>query len=193
MKILRSVSLMAISSAILLAGALDTQEKKLNRAVELGDKSSKILLKTLSSNMKKHMHDGGVMDAFNFCSDKAYPLTEKVNKTLPSGIKVKRISLKFRNPANKPQEDEAKVLESIEKLKDLNVLLPEYFIETVDTNTFKYYKPIVINNKACLKCHGDVSKNIDLKRAIENVYPIDNAKDYKMNDVRGAVVVTIKY
>ena len=193
MNIVKSIALISLSSAVLLAAPLDTQDKRVKRAIELGGKSSKILLKTLKTKMKKHMADGGAMGAFNFCSDEAYSLTESVNKTLPSGITTKRISLKYRNPANAPQEDEAKILSSIETLKKSNVVLPEYFIEQVDVNKFKYYKPIVINDKACLKCHGAPSKDIDLRRAISKRYPIDKAKDYKMDDVRGAVVVTIQY
>lgn len=193
MNIVKSIALISLSSAIILAAPLDTQEKRVNRAIELGAKSSKILLKTLKTKMKKHMADGGVIGAFDFCSDEAYTLTESVNKTLPNGITTKRISLKYRNPANAPQEDEAKILESIEGLKKSNVVLPEYFIEQVDANKYKYYKPIVINDKACLKCHGKPSKNIDLRRAISNRYPIDKAKNYEMDDVRGAVVVTIEY
>lgn len=193
MNIIKSAALISLSSAVLLAASLDTQDKKLKRAIELGDTSSKILLKTLKTKMKKHMADGGAMEAFNFCSDEAYSLTDSVNKTLPSGITTKRISLKYRNPANAPQDDEANILKSIETLKNSNVVLPEYFIEQVDVNRYKYYKPIVINDKACLKCHGEPSKDIDLRRAISNRYPIDKAKDYEMGDVRGAVVVTIEY
>lgn len=193
MNIVKSIALISLSSAVLLATPLDTQDKKINRAIELGDTSSKILLKTLKENMKKHMADGGVMDAFSFCSDQAYLLTESVNKTLPSGITTKRISLKYRNPANAPKEDEAKVLKSIETLKEANVVLPDYFIEVVNANSYKYYKPIVIEDKACLKCHGEASKNVELRRAINNKYPIDKAKNYEMDDVRGAVVVTVTY
>lgn len=193
MNIAKSIALISLSSAVLLAAPLDTQDKKIKRAIELGNTSSKILLKTLKTKMKKHMADGGAMEAFSFCSDEAYSLTDSVNKTLPSGITTKRISLKYRNPANAPKEDEANVLNSIETLKKSNVVLPEYFIEKVDENRFKYYKPIVINDKACLKCHGEPSKDVELRRAINERYPIDKAKNYEMGDVRGAVVVTIQY
>lgn len=193
MNIVKSIALISLSSAVLLAAPLDTQDKRIKRAIELGDTSSKLLLKTLKTKMKKHMSDGGAIGAFNFCSDEAYSLTDSVNKTLPSGITTKRISLKYRNPANAPKEDEANVLKSIEVLKKSNVVLPDYFIEMVDANRYKYYKPIVINDKACLKCHGKESKDVELRRAINNRYPIDKAKDYEMGDVRGAVVVTIQY
>jgi hypothetical protein len=53
-----------------------------------------------------------------------------------------------------------------------------------------YYKPIVINNEACLKCHGGLDVNSPLAKAIKTTYPEDKAIGYKMGDLRGMVVVT---
>ena len=55
----------------------------------------------------------------------------------------------------------------------------------------KVYKPLMINKKVCLKCHGDIT-NEKLKNTIAKKYPEDKATGYKMGDIRGAVVVTIK-
>jgi hypothetical protein len=51
---------------------------------------------------------------------------------------------------------------------------------------------LTINKPVCLICHGDLSLNQPLKKAIVDKYPLDKAFDYKLNDLRGAVVVTIK-
>jgi len=141
--------------------------------------------------MKKNMKAGGPMKALDFCSQEAYNLTEKVNKQLPKGVHVKRISMKFRNPANQAAADETVILEALQKLKSANVILPKQIVQKVDGNTYKYYKPLVINKKVCLKCHGDIT-DVELRRAIEERYPIDKATHYKMGDLRGAIVVTIK-
>ncbi len=45
----------------------------------------------------------------------------------------------------------------------------------------------------CLKCHGEPSKDVEFKRALAQRYPLDHAMGYKKGDIRGAVVVTIKY
>ncbi len=191
MKILQSVVLISCSAALLLAAPQSKKSMQLNDIIHIGQKSSKLLLKTLGSNMKKNMKAGGPMKALDFCSQEAYNLTEKINKRLPKGVRIKRISVNFRNPTNKPEADEIVILNALEKLKDAKVILPKQIVQEVDTKTFKYYKPLVINNKVCLQCHGDI-KNIDLKRAIEQRYPTDRATHYKMGDLRGAVVVTIK-
>lgn len=190
MHLFPSLLLISLSTVLLLGAPQNKQDKALNAVIATGQYSAKLLLKTLGSNMKKKMKAGGPMKALDFCSQEAYNLTEDVNQKLPNGIRVKRISLKYRNPANKPETDEEVVLESLQKLKSANVMMPKQLVQKVNATTFKYYKPLLINKKVCLKCHGNI-KDTDLKRAIAQRYPIDKATHYKMGDLRGAVVVTI--
>ena len=191
MNIFQSVTFIGLITSTLLATPQDNQNLELENINKLGQESSELLLKTLGKNLKQNMKDGGVMQALSFCSNEAYSITQDVNKKLPSGVTVKRISSKYRSPANVPQEDEQLILESLQKLQDTNALLPKKIIEKVDDNTYKYYKPLVIDKQVCLQCHGKVD-DIDLKRAIAERYPLDKAMHYEMNDLRGAIVVTIK-
>jgi len=191
MKLIKSIILISISVSMLIA-APQTKEKRLKKVVDEGNKATKMLISTLGKNMKKRMKNGSPMKALDFCSSQAYTLTEKVNKKLPKGVNAQRISLKYRNPANAPQGNEVEILKAFQKLKGANVVLPKHLTEEVDKNTFKFYKPLVIKDKACLTCHGEMNDDIDLKRAIASKYPLDNAINYKLGDLRGAVVVTIK-
>jgi len=185
------VAVSLLSASLLLAGQGDKKDDTFKDVVKTGKESSKLLLKTLGSNMKKKMKAGGAMNALDFCSKEAYNLTEKVNKELKKGVSIKRISLKYRNPANKPEADEMKVLEALTQLKSADVILPKQIVQKVDATTYKYYKPLLINKKVCLKCHGDI-QNKKLADAIAKKYPADKATHYKMGDLRGAVVVTVK-
>jgi hypothetical protein len=191
MNLLLSTTLLSLITSLLLATPIENQKLELDNIKKTGQESSELLLKTLGKNLQKNMKDGGVMQALSFCSNEAYTITEDVNKKLPKGITVKRISNKYRSPANAPQENEQLILDSLHKLKNANVLLPEQIIEKVDATTYKYYKPLVIDKQLCLQCHGKLD-DIDLKRAIAQRYPLDKAMDYEMDDLRGAVVVTIK-
>ena len=159
--------------------------------IKTGERGSKLLIETLGSQMKSKLKKGGVMKTLDFCADEAYDITQKVNKKLPKGVRVKRISTKYRNPANAPKDNELAVLKSFLKLKNSNVIMPKQLVEQVDAKTFKYYKPIFIDNKTCLECHGKI-KDVEIRRAIAKRYPIDSANDYELGDLRGAVVVTIK-
>ncbi|MGB3961711.1 MAG: DUF3365 domain-containing protein [Sulfurimonas sp.] len=190
MKLLSSITFLALNTTLLLASPEVTKENQLEQIIETGDKSAKVLLKTLGSNLEKHMKSGGVMDAFGFCSDEAYPLTEGVNKKLEKGVSVKRISAKYRNPANAPTTDEMAVLESFKAMQESNNL-PAYLVKQIDEKTFKYYKPLVIEKEVCLKCHGKITKDSELDKALTQRYPLDTAINYDMNNLRGAVVVTI--
>lgn len=192
MKLVKLLSIMAVSSSLLLAQSQNKKSDELKYIVADGQMATKALLQTLQKNMKLHMKKGGVTDALNFCSNEAYALTDKVNENLKHGISVKRISAKYRNPANAPLNDEIKVLDSLQSLKDANAVIPPYILEKIDEHTYKFYKPLVINKPVCLKCHGDISKNPALQKEILSRYPTDKAIGYKMGDLRGAVVVTIK-
>lgn len=184
--------LVMLSTSLLLGAQVSKADIELAKTIKVGKRSSKLLLTTLGSKMKAKMAQGGVMKTLDFCSDEAYTLTQKVNKMIPKGVKVKRISRKYRSPANAPKSDEVVILESFDTLLKANAVLPEYIIQRVDAKTDKYYKPLVIKEKTCLLCHGEVSKDIDFRRKLEGRYPLDKAIGYKMGDLRGAIVVTVK-
>ena len=191
MKISRLLLLSAFTASLALANPYESKQEELASVVETGKKASMTLLKTLGSNLKKHMKAEGPISAAQFCITNAYPLTDKVGADFGKDVSVKRISLKYRNPANQPDAGEAKVLESLQMLQDQNVILPGYLVEQVNKDTYKYYKPLSINKGVCLKCHGNI-KNDKLASMIKDNYPEDKATGYKMGDLRGAIVVTVK-
>lgn len=189
MKILHTLALTALASSLLLASP--QEDAKMQELLKVGKESAALLGKTLGKNMKEHMQKGGPMDALNFCSQEAYELTDSVNKTLPKGVKVKRVSTNYRSSSNRPTSNEKAILESLKQLQESGVILPEYLVERVSETSYKFYKPLLIDKEVCLKCHG-VLKDSELKSAINERYPDDKAMGYKMNDLRGAVVVTIE-
>jgi hypothetical protein len=188
MKMLHLLTTLSLGSVLLFAEA---QNKELEQVIKLGNESTATLVQTLGKNMKEHMKKGGPMDALNFCSNEAYSLTESVNKKLNSNVKIKRVSTEFRSVANKPDANEKIVLDSLMELQKSGVILPQYIVQKVGEKSFKYYKPIMIDNGVCLKCHGNLEDE-KIKTAISKRYPQDKAVGYKMNDLRGAVVAEIE-
>jgi len=188
MKILHTLTLAALTSSLLLA--TPQEESHMQESIKIGKESAMMLAKELGKNMKEHMKSGGPIDALNFCSTEAYGLTESVNKKLQKGVSVKRISTEYRSEANKPTSNEEKILNSLKELQDSGVVLPQYLVEKTDDTSVKFYKPLLIDKEVCLKCHG-VLKDSKLKDEIAQRYPNDKAMGYKMNDLRGAIVVTI--
>ncbi|NUO07339.1 MAG: DUF3365 domain-containing protein [Candidatus Brocadia sp.] len=101
-------------------------------------------------------------------------------------FKMKQTSMKYRNPANKPDAWEVKQLVSFEKdtsLKDISEIAK---LED-GTEVFRLMVPLKIE-EPCLKCHGDpaTSPTKDGKditgRQMEN---------YKVGDIRGGISVIV--
>ncbi len=191
MHILKLVTLLTLGASLLLSAPQSKKTSELDKIIKTGERGSKLLLQTLGKQMKSKLKKDGVMKTLDFCANEAYDITQKVNKKLPKGVRIRRISAKYRNPSNAPKDNESAVLESFEKLKSSNVIMPKQLVEQVDKKTFKYYKPIFVDNKTCLECHGTI-KDVEIRRAIAARYPIDSANNYELGDLRGAVVVTIK-
>jgi hypothetical protein len=181
----------ALFATALLANPYESKQDEINAVTAIGQKASATLLKTLGGNLQKHLKAGGPMEAFEFCSTNAYALTQDVDKSLGKDVSIKRISLKYRNPANKPLDDEEPILRALHLMNQNGVVPPAEIIQNEGNGVYKYYKPLLINKEACLLCHGDMTKNKVLTAAIKAIYPSDRATGYKMNDLRGAIVVEV--
>ncbi len=146
----------------------------------------------LKSHMKQNMKAGGPVQAAGFCLKEASEIVKKVNASYPKGVSVKRVSLKYRNPANKPTVDEAKVLTAMQNDLKAHKQLPKMIVKELEKNSYKVYKPIFINKGVCLTCHGDAkTRDVEAYKLIQAKYPTDKAVGYKEGDFRGAFVVTI--
>lgn len=189
---MKKILLTALSFTALMANPYESNKEELASVIKTGKEVSSALLQTLGKNLQQHMKDEGPVGAAEFCSTKAYALTADVDKQFGQDVQVKRISLKERNPANQAEGKEKAILQALENLQKSGVVLPEYLVERVNKETYKYYKPLMINKQVCLKCHGNISENQKLSQFLEKTYPHDKATGYKFGDLRGAIVVTIK-
>ncbi len=191
MKMNRLIATALLGGAVALANPYQSAKEDNEQVVATGKAAAQKLIQTLGGNLQKEMKAGGPVAAVKFCAEHAFGLTQTVSDELGEGVSVKRVSLKERNPSNRPEADELAVMESLQKLQESGVALPGYLVESVDVETAKFYKPLTINKGVCLKCHGDLAKG-ELADYIAAMYPGDKATGYKMGDLRGAVVVTIK-
>ncbi|NPA55824.1 MAG: DUF3365 domain-containing protein [Epsilonproteobacteria bacterium] len=107
-----------------------------------------------------------------------YNVAEEYSKT-NSSIKFRLISDRPRNPKNKANDEELKILKYFKQTKK-----PEYIVHKRDQ--FIYYKALYIQ-KSCLTCHSSIDKAPDF---IKNRY--NTAYGYKLGDLRGAIKVSIK-
>lgn len=152
-----------------------------------GNQISNALLQKLGGELKSQMQASGAIGALHFCSQSALTLTDQIAKE--SKTSIKRVSTNYRNPVNKANAEETALLNTWNDLVKNGQPLPSHKLVNGSSNTIMFYKPIVINNEACLKCHGNVEG--DLAKAITAAYPEDKATGYKMGDLRGMIAIEI--
>ncbi len=166
-----------------------TQEEISSYSV-LGDVIAKKILVSLKSELVKGMKEGGAVNALKICNIKAIPLTDDLVNSHNKVEGIKRISRKYRNPGNKPDEIDLLALNDLEKSKDQTAdkLVQKYFAD--GKAYFNYYQSIRVGS-FCTTCHGKES-NMDKKlvETIRKLYPEDKATGYKAGDFRGAIKVT---
>ena len=140
----------------------------------------------LGKNLKRTMKAKGPVAAVAFCNTKAMPLTAEMEQKYDA--KIKRVSNKVRNEANKPNATESKIIEDyINALKNGKEIKP---ITKVVGEKVHYYAPIKTGG-VCLNCHGTtVAQPIDSILKIK--YPNDKALGYAKGDLRGIWSIEMK-
>lgn len=156
--------------------------------------ASKELLTTLKAQLESALKSGGPEPAITTCSVIAPHIAGNVSKK--HGLKIKRVSLKNRNPNGEPDDFDKDALKNFDFLNRKNKLKPshEYFavVKENNKNFFRYLKPVV-TGKMCLQCHGQ-PENIkpEVLTILNEKYPGDTATGYNEGDIRGAVSVKLE-
>lgn len=156
---------------------------------ELGNSTSQALMGTLVTQLTAAMQEGGAVHAVDFCSTSAIQLTAGV--ALEQGLDVKRTSMKYRNPANAPDEDETEALRYFESAMAEVGEMPLPWVQKASREEYRFYRPLVVA-PPCLNCHGSPAE-IDpaVQTILDERYPDDLATDYAVGDFRGVIRVSV--
>jgi hypothetical protein len=174
---------------LLLVSTLLTAEPLTSeQMIQKGSEVSALLVQKLGGELTTQMQKGGPIAALHFCSQNALTLTDQIAKD--SQTSIKRVSTRNRNPVNAATDEENILIKQWETMIQKKESLPEYALKKLPNGQSVYYKPIVINKEACLKCHGTIETDSPLGKAIKEAYPEDTATGYKMGDLRGMIEVT---
>lgn len=160
-------------------------------AIEKGRAAARVLNQTLRSKVMSSMKEVGPAETVAVCFYQAQALAGEVAET--EGVRVRRTSLRLRNPKNAPDAFEKNLLVRLETLHREGRLPVEVFEEQVTERgrVYRYAKPILVESM-CLTCHGtagDVPE--DVRRELEVRYPDDGAIGYREGELRGIVSVII--
>ncbi len=167
-------------------------DEKVQRAVELGRKISDHVVDSVKSTLFRELGKGGYINAISACSNLAQDII-KVHRE-KYGVYIRRVSEKYRNKLDEPDDYELKVLKKLDELNKQGELPQEYY-EVVEENGEKYlrYFKSLIVQPMCLNCHGtDEFLKKEIKEFLKGKYPDDKAVGYEAGDFRGAVSVKIK-
>jgi hypothetical protein len=141
----------------------------------------------LRTALQAAMAEGGPLAAIRVCNEDAPRIAHSAAER--SGAEVGRTSLKVRNPANAPDDQQRAVLAALEQeLAASPDGPPPERIHVLEDGSVRYMSAIVMQ-PPCLACHGE-SLAAPVAEAIDALYPADQARGYRIGELRGAFTIT---
>lgn len=190
------LSVFGVTAALLVAVLPVRAQDGADSNMQSFKKEAAGAIKGLAQNLKKElkaaMKAGGPVKAIEVCNVVAPSIAAAQSQE--HGLNVRRTALKLRNPNNAPDDFEVKVLkkfaEDIAAGKDAKTLVYAEAVKTDDGTELRFMKAIP-TGEVCLKCHGG---NVapEVKAAIGELFPQDQATGFKAGDLRGAFSVSKK-
>ncbi len=153
--------------------------------IKMGNSIVKKTFDTLRNSLQTAISQSGFEGAVRYCQTAAYSLT---NIYASDSVTIRRTALKYRNPTNKPDTSEERILKIFASLKEQGIINDSIkpITEESKNGEVHFYKPIMLQ-QMCASCHGSKSKDIhpSVWKAINAFYPLDMAYAFKTGDLRG--------
>lgn len=168
--------------------ALPLDSAAVTRARAAADELGGDLVTMLTAELQR----GGPVGAIAVCADSAQVRTERHHS---SGITLRRVGTRVRNPKNAPDSTEAAVLSAFADAIAANRPLADTAFASRDGagNTVTRYMRAIKVQEFCTACHGPAdSISAAVKQIIATRYPEDRATGYRTGELRGAISVTVK-
>lgn len=162
-----------------------TEVEILEEAMIWGDSITQEAQQNLITKLQNAIAEKGIPGAVEYCKVNAFPILEEVSKN--HGVIIRRVSNRFRNPADQPDSEEAPILEAYEYNAENGLPIDPNLQKLENGEVLLYTKAIIIPEGLCLNCHGDPGKDISAEtlRTLDSLYPQDRAKGHKIGDLRG--------
>lgn len=150
-------------------------------------KEARQLVKAYTGELKPQLQQalqaGGPAHAIAVCAQQAPLIAARLSQS--SGWKIKRVSLKPRNVGSAtPDAWERKALLEFDRQLAEGKAVSAMYVSVNDEGTFRYMQPQAVET-VCLVCHGEMLSN-EVKQALKNYAPGDQARGYKLGEIRGA-------
>lgn len=175
--------------ALLLVGCASTPDT--THLVAESRQTAGGLIQTLGGELKAAMTAGGPAQAIGVCKDRAPKIAGEA--AARTGMQIKRVSLKNRNPKGVPDAWETEAMASLEKRlaagEKPETLDTHAVVDMPDGKMYRYAKALV-TQPACLNCHGPAENlSPEVKATLAAEYPDDKAIGYAPGMIRGILSI----
>lgn len=173
------------------AGSTPSSADVAPEALEQARAAGRALGTELMGALLGELKEGGPVRAVRVCSEVAQK-TAAAHST--DTTTVRRVSLKVRNPADRPDDWERAQLQRLEELHRQGELPGEVAEARQEDGqrVLRWLKPIVVA-EMCLQCHGaPESFQPEVRELLAERYPDDEAVGYQAGDLRGAISVRME-
>lgn len=161
-----------------------SEEWRMQRLTDTSLAITKQAFEALSSVLMQQIKSNGHAAAVAFCNEQALPMTEAL--AAQHGISLKRVAVRYRNPANAANNYEQALLAEWEPLVQKLQQPSPRLVDAGDS--LHWYGAITIPNPRCLDCHGLLAEGDlfpETHAAIKALYPNDQAVNFELGDLRG--------
>jgi hypothetical protein len=163
----------------------------MERAFNVGMMIADSAQKKLQSQLLAAIGKGGVEYAIDFCHVSATQIMQELSLNFKADIR--RVSNRWRNPADAPDDFEAPILDAYEYNME-NELPMEENVQKLGDEILVYTRPIMLASPLCLNCHGQAGTEVAATalEAINARYPNDKAINHEQGDLRGIWSIRLK-
>jgi len=129
-----------------------------------------------------------------FAITPAYVTDQVIRQLKTNNIYIKQTSIKYRNPLDKPNEEELEAIKYFEKNKDAEEFFKIHNANKYFNEKHLFYARKLIIKKSCLKCHGTPYKDVPapLYHKLVKLYG-NKAFNYKIGELRGVLSIVFPY
>ncbi len=135
----------------------------------------------LRRTLARELAAGGVARALPFCHPETYRAVDSLAGVLKAT--ARRVSTRPRNPAHQAALTAAEMQPDTLRT-----------IRRPSQEVFFYQRPIVLNNQLCLRCHGEIGKDISAAdyALIKQKFPRDQGTGYRLGQAMGAWQISLQ-
>jgi hypothetical protein len=157
-----------------------------------GSAAAAALAQGLVGRLGAAIEERGTVGAIDFCAEEAMALTHEFTAAHDPDLEIKRTTSRWRNPANAPDEAEARVLRYLEALEaEAPGSAPETLTAAGPDGSPRFYRTLRAA-PMCLQCHGvEAELDPEVRRVLRERYPDDRATGYTAGAFRGVIRVEL--